>query len=263
MRQAARIVPVLILLIVPAVWSRPQSAKQAVGNLPAAVLVSANAEWAVVRALFPGEAMKIPLRRIFPPRLPAPGRIVAPRAGLPRRLGQGGRRRLDPVRHRPIRPGPAHQSRHVRRIRRSHRARSRSSWPTGPSSTTSSSGWAIPTAPSGTMPPTSTCPGSPGKPPIEVVRRRLSPPTRTWIRPPSPVCGPSTARRPATGNRGPSPTSPPATASGVLILRGVTDLVNTGGGEAYGKIEVFQAASKAVMKRLFDSLPAWLALAGR
>ncbi len=48
----------------------------------------------------------------------------------------------------------------------------------------------------------------------------------------------------------------------VLILRGVTDLVNARGGEAYGKIEVFQAATRAVMKSLFGSLPAWLALAG-
>ncbi len=49
----------------------------------------------------------------------------------------------------------------------------------------------------------------------------------------------------------------------LLILRGVTDLVNAAGGEAYGKIEVFEAASRSVMKKLFDSLPAWLALAGR
>jgi adenosylhomocysteine nucleosidase len=44
----------------------------------------------------------------------------------------------------------------------------------------------------------------------------------------------------------------------VLILRGVTDLVNARGGEAYGKIEVFQAAPQSVMKRLFESLPGWL-----
>ncbi len=48
----------------------------------------------------------------------------------------------------------------------------------------------------------------------------------------------------------------------VIILRGVTDLVNARGGEAYGKIEVFQAATRSVMKRLFGSLPAWLAMAG-
>lgn len=49
----------------------------------------------------------------------------------------------------------------------------------------------------------------------------------------------------------------------LLILRGVTDLVNARGGEAYGRIEVFQAATRSVMKRLFDSLPGWLALDGR
>jgi adenosylhomocysteine nucleosidase len=49
----------------------------------------------------------------------------------------------------------------------------------------------------------------------------------------------------------------------LLILRGVTDLVNARGGEAYGRIEVFQAATRSIMKRLFDSLPGWLALDGR
>ena len=49
----------------------------------------------------------------------------------------------------------------------------------------------------------------------------------------------------------------------VLILRGVTDLVGASGGEAYGKIEVFEQAAKTVMSRLFADLPLWLAAAGR
>ena len=40
-----------------------------------------------------------------------------------------------------------------------------------------------------------------------------------------------------------------------LILRGVTDLVGAGGGEAYGKIEVFHENTRLVMKRLVGMLP--------
>lgn len=43
-----------------------------------------------------------------------------------------------------------------------------------------------------------------------------------------------------------------------LILRGVTDLVSSQGGEAYGDIGVFAAASKPIMKRLINSLPDWI-----
>jgi len=43
-----------------------------------------------------------------------------------------------------------------------------------------------------------------------------------------------------------------------LILRGVTDLVSSHGSEAYGDIGVFAAASKPIMKRLIESLPAWI-----
>jgi adenosylhomocysteine nucleosidase len=49
----------------------------------------------------------------------------------------------------------------------------------------------------------------------------------------------------------------------LLILRGVTDLVGPAGGEAYGKIEVFRKNTETVMKRLFADLPAWLARAPR
>jgi adenosylhomocysteine nucleosidase len=43
-----------------------------------------------------------------------------------------------------------------------------------------------------------------------------------------------------------------------LILRGVTDLVNAGGGEAYGNIELFHENTKTMMKRLCEQLPDWL-----
>ena len=43
-----------------------------------------------------------------------------------------------------------------------------------------------------------------------------------------------------------------------LILRGVTDLVGAGGGEAYGKIEVFHENTRLVMKRLVGMLPGLL-----
>jgi adenosylhomocysteine nucleosidase len=47
-------------------------------------------------------------------------------------------------------------------------------------------------------------------------------------------------------------------AKRLLILRGVTDLVSGKRGEAYGKVEVFRANSETIMKGLFDALPAWL-----
>ncbi len=43
-----------------------------------------------------------------------------------------------------------------------------------------------------------------------------------------------------------------------LILRGVTDLVGAGGGEAYGNIELFHENTRSVMKELFGQLPFWL-----
>ena len=45
-----------------------------------------------------------------------------------------------------------------------------------------------------------------------------------------------------------------------LILRGVTDLVSTDAGEAYGRPEVFVARTAEIMERLLDSLPGWLAV---
>jgi len=44
----------------------------------------------------------------------------------------------------------------------------------------------------------------------------------------------------------------------LLIFRGVTDLVGSDGGEAYGKIEIFHERTKIVMRELFQQLPAWL-----
>jgi adenosylhomocysteine nucleosidase len=44
----------------------------------------------------------------------------------------------------------------------------------------------------------------------------------------------------------------------VLILRAVTDLVGGDGGEAYGNIELFHERTKTVMKELFRQLPGWL-----
>jgi adenosylhomocysteine nucleosidase len=47
-----------------------------------------------------------------------------------------------------------------------------------------------------------------------------------------------------------------------LILRGVTDLVGSRGGEAYaGNIHVFIQGATEIMRRLMDSLPAWIAKA--
>ena len=48
----------------------------------------------------------------------------------------------------------------------------------------------------------------------------------------------------------------------LLILRGVTDLVGINGGEAYGNIEYFAKSAQKIMKKLIDSLPDWLKLAG-
>lgn len=43
----------------------------------------------------------------------------------------------------------------------------------------------------------------------------------------------------------------------LLILRGVTDLVGSSGGEAYGDEKFFERAAEGVMRRLIDSLPGW------
>jgi adenosylhomocysteine nucleosidase len=45
----------------------------------------------------------------------------------------------------------------------------------------------------------------------------------------------------------------------LLVLRGVSDLVSSTGGEAYGNPEVFQNGTEAVMKKLLTGLPLWLA----
>ena len=47
-----------------------------------------------------------------------------------------------------------------------------------------------------------------------------------------------------------------------LILRGVTDLVGTGGGEAYGKLELFQQRTGEIMERLIGQLDNWIKASG-
>jgi len=44
----------------------------------------------------------------------------------------------------------------------------------------------------------------------------------------------------------------------LLILRMVSDLVSEYGGEAYGDISIFTERCRSIMKQLFEQLPAWL-----
>ncbi len=44
----------------------------------------------------------------------------------------------------------------------------------------------------------------------------------------------------------------------LLILRAVSDLVGGDGGEAYGNVELFHDRTKTVMRKLFNQLPDWL-----
>jgi adenosylhomocysteine nucleosidase len=48
-----------------------------------------------------------------------------------------------------------------------------------------------------------------------------------------------------------------------LILRGVSDLVGGDGGEAYGKLELFQQRTNDIMQRLVDQLDNWIKAADR
>ncbi|MBE9524397.1 MAG: 5'-methylthioadenosine/S-adenosylhomocysteine nucleosidase [Chloroflexi bacterium] len=45
-----------------------------------------------------------------------------------------------------------------------------------------------------------------------------------------------------------------------LILRGVSDIVGPGGGEAYGNIEIFRERTKSIMDTALNDLPGWIAL---
>ncbi len=47
-----------------------------------------------------------------------------------------------------------------------------------------------------------------------------------------------------------------------LILRGVTDLVGSGGGEAYGNIDIFVQNATQVLGALVASLPSWISRVG-
>ena len=44
----------------------------------------------------------------------------------------------------------------------------------------------------------------------------------------------------------------------LLILRGVSDLVNEKEGEAYDDLELFYERTRAIMRKLFEQLPDWL-----
>lgn len=44
----------------------------------------------------------------------------------------------------------------------------------------------------------------------------------------------------------------------LLILRGVSDIVGEGGGEAYNNIEIFNQRARDIMKQLVEQLPHWL-----
>ena len=44
-----------------------------------------------------------------------------------------------------------------------------------------------------------------------------------------------------------------------LILRGVTDLVGSDGGEAYNNIALFAENTGLMIQSLIDALPSWLA----
>lgn len=46
-----------------------------------------------------------------------------------------------------------------------------------------------------------------------------------------------------------------------LILRTVSDVVSARGSETYGDVKLFEERTREIMKRLIDSLPAWLAKA--
>jgi adenosylhomocysteine nucleosidase len=44
----------------------------------------------------------------------------------------------------------------------------------------------------------------------------------------------------------------------LLILRGVTDLVGSSGGEAYGNMDFFAEATQGILRRLVETLPQWV-----
>jgi adenosylhomocysteine nucleosidase len=44
----------------------------------------------------------------------------------------------------------------------------------------------------------------------------------------------------------------------LLILRGVTDLVGSAGGEAYGNLALFEKATLRILRQLVEALPDWL-----
>ncbi|MDD8025470.1 MAG: 5'-methylthioadenosine/S-adenosylhomocysteine nucleosidase [Acidobacteriota bacterium] len=262
MLKHARIVTIIVLLIGLGTPTAPLSAGQAGEHVPAAVLVSANAEWAVVRGLFPGERYeRSPFGEYFIRDFRLPdgssrrvlvlhggwGKVAAAASaqyvidrfapGLLLNLGtcggfEGAIGRGDVIlASRTVIYDIVERMGDYEGAIRDYTTDIDLSWLSG-------------------------------QPPIDVVRTALVSADQDLD--PSAIAGLRAKYGAAAGDWESGAIAYTAARNGrrVLILRGVTDLVNTHGGEAYGKIEVFQAASKAIMKKLFDSLPAWLALAG-
>lgn len=262
MRIVIRAWAAVILLLAVAAASVPQSAGQAQEALSAAVLVSANAEWAVVRELFPGETYeRSPFGEYFVRSIPLP-------AGTSRRVlvfhgGWGKVAAAASTQYVIDRFAPnllinfgtcggfegtiGRDAVVLAERTVIYDIIERMGDPEGAIrdfSTDIDLSWIS------------------GKPPLEVARGTLVSADQDLD--PAAVAGLRKTYGAAAGDWESGAIAYVAARNGkrILILRGVTDLVNARGGEAYGKIEVFQAASRSIMKRLFDSLPAWLALAG-
>ncbi|MCX6561165.1 MAG: 5'-methylthioadenosine/S-adenosylhomocysteine nucleosidase [Candidatus Aminicenantes bacterium] len=262
MRIVIRTWGAIILLLATAIVSAPRSAGQAPEPISAAVLVSANAEWAVVRTLFPNEAyQKSPFGEFFLRDFRLPdgssrrvlvfhggwGKVAAAAStqyaidrfapGLLINFGTCGgfegaiERNSIILADRTVIYDIIERMGDFEGAIRDYTTDIDLTWLTG-------------------------------KPPLDVVRGTLVSADQDLD--PAAIAGLRKKYGAAAGDweSGAIAYTAVRNSKRVLILRGVTDLVNTHGGEAYGKIEVFQAASKSIMKRLFDSLPAWLAAAG-
>ena len=46
----------------------------------------------------------------------------------------------------------------------------------------------------------------------------------------------------------------------LVILRGVSDLVDTKGGDAYGERDLWVEVAEKIIKRLIDSLSGWISI---
>jgi adenosylhomocysteine nucleosidase len=263
MRIVTRAWGAVILLLATAAAAAPQAAGQAPEPVSAAVLVSANAEWVVVRALFPNEIYKkSPFGEYFARDFRLPdgssrrvlvfhggwGKVAAAAStqyvidefapGLLVNFGTCGgfegaiERNAIILADRTVIYDIVERMGDYEGAIKDYATDIDLTWLTG-------------------------------KPPLEVVRGTLVSADQDLD--PAAIAGLRKKFGAAAGDWESGAIAYIAARNGkrVLILRGVTDLVNTHGGEAYGKIEVFQAATKSIMKRLFDSLPAWLASTAR